>query len=280
MGSHEAVLRRNLPLGLGLVARSRPVECADMGDELEHLRERNAELEGELAERTATLDAAQREFDHFAYSVSHDLRAPLRHITAFAAILERAGIAKLDEADRSAVQAIKEAADRMNALIDDLLRLSRVGRAELHHAAVPLHDIVRQAQNDLGPEILGRKINWRIQSLPTVNADPTLLRQVFVSLLGNALKFTRPRETAEIQIGAREESQRWVIHVRDNGVGFDQKFVGRLFGIFQRLHTEREFEGTGSGLALVRKIITRHGGETWADGRLNEGATFFLSWPK
>ena len=251
-----------------------------MGDEAEQLRERNAELERDLAERTAALDAVQREFDHFAYSVSHDLRAPLRHITAFAAILERTGLAKLDEADRSTVQAIKEAADRMNALIDDLLRLSRAGRAELHHAAVPLQDVVRQAQNDLSPELLGRKINWRIQSLPTVNADPSLLRLVFVDLLSNALKFTRPRETAEIEIGVREEPRRWVIHVRDNGVGFDQKFVGRLFGIFQRLHSEREFEGTGAGLALVRKIISRHCGETWAEGRVNEGATFFFSLPK
>ena len=251
-----------------------------MGDELEHLRERNAELERELAERTAALAAVQSEFDHFAYSVSHDLRAPLRHISAFAAILERIGAATREESEGSAVAAIKDAADRMNQLIDDLLRLSRAGRAELHHASVPLQDIVRQAQNDLAPEALGRKIDWRIQPLPTVQADPTLLRQVFVALLGNALKFTRARSPAEIEIGAREEPERWVIHIRDNGVGFDQKFVGRLFGIFQRLHSEREFEGTGSGLALVRRIIARHGGETWAGGRLNEGATFFFSLPK
>lgn len=251
-----------------------------MGDELEHLRERNAELERELAERTAALAAVQHEFDHFAYSVSHDLRAPLRHITAFAAILERIGLATREDSERSAVQAIKDAADRMNQLIDDLLRLSRAGRAELHRAPVPLQDVVRQAQNDLAPEAMGRKLKWRIHPLPTVQADPTLLRQVFVVLLSNALKFTRTREPAEIEIGAREEPERWVISVRDNGVGFDQKFVGRLFGIFQRLHSEREFEGTGSGLALVRKIISRHGGETWAESRLNEGATFYFSLPK
>lgn len=250
-----------------------------MDDGSEDLRVANAELKRELAERTAALEAAQREFDHFAYSVSHDLRAPLRHITAFAAMLERMASAKLDDTDLSTVQAIKEAADRMNQLIDDLLRLSRAGRAEMHRALVPLEDIVRQAQTDLAPEI-GRKPNWRIQSLPTVQADPTLLRQAFVALLSNALKFTRPREIADIEIGAREEPGRWVIHVRDNGVGFDQRFAGRLFGIFQRLHSEREFEGTGSGLALVRKIISRHGGETWAEGRLNEGATIFFSLPK
>jgi len=251
-----------------------------MGDEVEDLRERNAELERELAERSAVLEDVQREFDHFAYSVSHDLRAPLRHITAFAGILERIGGAKLDETDRSSVQAIKEAADRMNLLIDDLLRLSRAGRAELHRTAIPLDDVVRQAQNDLAPEAFGRKVNWRVQPLPKVEADPTLLRQVFACLLGNALKFTRPRETAQIEIGARDEPGRHVIYVRDNGVGFEQKFAGRLFGIFQRLHSEREFEGTGSGLALVRKIISRHGGETWAEGVLDEGATFFFSLPK
>ena len=251
-----------------------------MGDELKRLQEQNAELARELAERADALQAAQREFDHFAYSVSHDLRAPLRHITAFSAMLERMALSKLDETERSTVQAIKDAADRMNQLIDDLLRLSRAGRAELHHAPVPLQEVVRQAQTDLAPEALGRKIEWRIQPLPTVQADPTLLRQAFVALLSNTLKFTRPRDTAEIEIGAREEPQRWVVYVRDNGVGFDQKFAGRLFGIFQRLHSEREFEGTGSGLALVRKIISRHGGETWAEGRLNEGATFFLSLPK
>ncbi|HKQ39705.1 MAG TPA: ATP-binding protein [Verrucomicrobiae bacterium] len=251
-----------------------------MGDEIERLREQNAELERELAERTAALAAVQHEFDHFAYSVSHDLRAPLRHITAFAAILERMGLATREESERSAVQAIREAANRMNQLIDDLLRLSRAGRAELHRAPVPLHDVVRQAQNDLAPEALGRKINWHVGALPTVDGDPTLLRQVFVALLNNALKFTRTRDAAKIEIGAREEPERWVVYVRDNGVGFDQKFVGRLFGIFQRLHSEREFEGTGSGLAVVRKIIARHGGETWAEGRPNEGATFYFSLSK
>ena len=166
-----------------------------MGDELKRLEEQNAELARELAERADALQAAQRDFDHFAYSVSHDLRAPLRHITAFSAMLERMALSKLDEAERSTVQAIKEAADRMNQLIDDLLRLSRAGRAELHHAPVPLQEVVRQAHTDLAPEALSRKIEWRIQPLPTVDADPTLLRQAFVALLSNALKFTRPRET-------------------------------------------------------------------------------------
>ena len=249
--------------------------------EIEQLREANAELERQLAERAAALEAAQREFEAFAYSVSHDLRAPLRHITAFAAILERGGLARMDETERSSVQAIKEAADRMNQLINDLLRLSRAGRAEINWTLVPLNDVVRQAQNDLSPEAMGRKIHWRIQSsLPHVHGDPTLLRQAFACLLDNALKFTRHRDVAEIEVGAREDSDRWVIHVRDNGAGFEQRFVERLFNVFQRLHSEREFEGTGIGLAIVRKIIARHGGRTWAEGRLNEGATFFFSLPK
>jgi light-regulated signal transduction histidine kinase (bacteriophytochrome) len=263
-----------------VLERAQPIESADMGDELEHLRQVNAELEEQLAERTAALDAAQRELEAFAYSVSHDLRAPLRHITAFADILQRAGLARLDETERSSVQAIKEAADRMNQLINDLLRLSRVGRAEMHCTAIPLNEVVRQAQNDLSPEAFGREIQWRIEALPTVHGDPTLLRHLFVQLIGNAVKFSRARDVAEIEIGACEEAHRWVIHVRDNGLGFDQKFVGRLFGVFQRLHTEREFEGTGIGLAIVHKIAARHGGETWAEGRLNEGATFFFNLPK
>ena len=249
-----------------------------MGEELEHLREQNAELERQLAARTAALEAAQRELDAFAYSVSHDLRAPVRHITAFTTLLERTALARLD--DRSTVQAIKEAADRLNQLIDGLLRLSRIGRAEMNCAAVPLSDVVRQAQRDVLPEASGRSIDWRIGALPTVYGDPPLLRHAFISLFGNAIKFTAQRNPAEIEVGAREEPKRWIIYVRDNGVGFDQKLAGRLFGVFQRLHSEREFEGTGIGLATVRKVITRHGGETWAEGRVNEGATFFFSLPR
>ena len=251
-----------------------------MGDEVKRLREAKEELERRLAASRAAFEALSREFEAFAYSVSHDLRAPLRHITAFAEILQRTALPRLDEADRSSVQAIKEAAERMNRLINDLLRLSRVGRAEMHLTEVPLTDVVRQAQNDLSPELLGRKVNWKIEPLPTVHADPTLLRHLFVNLLSNALKFTRHREVAEIEIGTREESGRWIVHVRDNGAGFDQKFVGRLFGVFQRLHSEQEFEGTGMGLAIVRKIIGRHGGEAWAEGRLNQGAALYFTLPK
>ena len=251
-----------------------------MAHELEHLRERNAELERQLGERMAEIAALQREAEHFAYSVSHDLRAPLRHITAFAAILERTGLGKLDENERAAIQSIKEAADRMSQLINDLLRLSRVGRAEMNCTTVPLSDAVRQAQNDLSPEMMERNIVWRIASLPAVEADPTLMRQVFVCLLDNAIKFTRRRDPAVIEVGAHEEPDRWIIFVRDNGAGFDQKFVNRLFGVFQRLHSECEFEGTGIGLAIAQKIISRHGGDIWAEGRLNEGAAFYFSLPK
>lgn len=249
-------------------------------DELQQLREINAALKQRLAERTAALEAATRELESFVYSVSHDLRAPLRHITAFASILERAALARLDEDERANVAAIKEAAERMNQLIDDLLRLSRVARAEMHCMTVPLDDVARQAQHDLAPEAFGRKIDWRIGPLPTVQADPILLRQVFVNLFGNAIKFTCPRDPAVIEVAAGEQPDRWVISVRDNGVGFDQKLADRLFRVFQRLHSEREFEGTGVGLTIVRRIIARHGGETWAEGKIDEGATFFFSLPK
>jgi chemotaxis family two-component system sensor kinase Cph1 len=145
---------------------------------------------------------------------------------------------------------------------------------------VPLDEVVRQAQHDVSPETFGRNVQWRIQSLPTVHGDPTLLRHLFVHLLANALKFSRARDVATIEVGAHEEPDRWVMHVRDNGLGFDQRFVGRLFGVFQRLHSEREFEGTGIGLAIVHKIVARHRGDVWAEGRLDEGATFYFSLPK
>lgn len=252
----------------------------EQDQELQRLRGANEELERRLAEQIAAHEAATREFDSFVYSVSHDLRAPLRHISAFAGMLGRSAVEHLDERDRSSLEAIKEAADRMNHLLDDLLRLSRIARAEMNCTSVPLSDVIRQAQNDLAPDAHGRQIDWRISRMPIVYGDPTLLRHAFVELLANAIKFTRARDGARIEVAAKEEPERWIISVNDNGVGFDQKLAGRLFTAFQRLHSEREFEGTGMGLTIVRRIIARHHGETWAEGRLDEGATFFFTLPR
>jgi light-regulated signal transduction histidine kinase (bacteriophytochrome) len=240
----------------------------------------NRDLELRVTRRTAALEAANQELEAFAYSVSHDLRAPLRHINAFAHILQRSIESKIDESDKSNLEAIVVAAQRMDQLINDLLSLSRAGRQEMRLTSVDLNKLVELVRSELAPEMMERNIEWQVAPLPSVKADASLLRQVFLNLLANAIKYTRPREKARIEIGAEQKEHEYVIFVRDNGVGFDPKYVHRLFGVFQRLHTDREFEGTGIGLAIVRRIITRHGGAAWAEGRANDGATFYFTLPK
>jgi light-regulated signal transduction histidine kinase (bacteriophytochrome) len=169
----------------------------------------------------------------------------------------------------------------MGMLIDDLLQLSRTSRAEMRLAEVRLEGLVKEAIEELRPETGDRRVAWTLDTLPAVNADRSLLRQVLVNLLSNALKYTRPRDPARIQVGCHDENAlEWVLFVRDNGVGFDPAYAHKLFGVFQRLHRAEEFEGTGIGLANVRRIVARHGGRTWAEGKVNEGATFFFSLPK
>ena len=246
----------------------------------EEVKALNRDLENRVARRTAALQAANQELEAFAYSVSHDLRAPLRHINAFAHILQRNIEDKIDEADRSNLEAILAAAQRMDQLINDLLLLSRAGRQELRHVPVNLGELVDLVRAEMAPEQTGREIEWKVGPLPTVEADPSLLRQVFINLIGNAIKYTRPREKARIEVGAEERDGEHVIYIRDNGVGFEAKYAHRLFGVFQRLHTDREFEGTGIGLAIVRRIVSRHGGTVWADGKTGEGATLYFTLPK
>jgi len=248
----------------------------------ERVRERTLGLEQAsrlLQERVGELAAVNRELEAFSYSVSHDLRASLRHITGFAMMLEGSAGKSLDGDGLRYLATITAAATRMGRLIDDLLSFSRVGRTELRQSRVDLNQIRREAQQEVLREVNGRVIDWQLRDLPTVEGDPALLRLVFVNLLSNALKYSSARPRTEIEVGVVPGGPEVVVFVRDNGVGFDMQYADKLFGVFQRLHSSDEFEGTGIGLANVRRIVQRHGGRTWADGKINEGATFYFSLP-
>jgi light-regulated signal transduction histidine kinase (bacteriophytochrome) len=238
------------------------------------------ELRAALKERTVQLEAANKELESFSYSVSHDLRAPIRHIHGFVGLLNKSAGSELSPQSQRYLDTISRAAIKMGRLIDALLMYSRIGRAEMRQCNVDLQDLLEETVRALQPETEGRQIRWKKGRLPEVQADPSLLRQVFINLISNAIKYTRPRQSAEIEIGCEEEKGREiVIFVRDNGVGFNQEHALKLFGVFQRLHSEEEFEGTGVGLASVYRIITRHGGRTWAEGKVGQGAAFYFSLP-
>ena len=243
------------------------------------IRQLNAQLERRVAARTAELEASNHELEAFSYSVSHDLRAPLRHIDGFADLLQRHSVGALDDVGRRYLGNISKSAKSMGVLIDDLLSFSRMGRSELRQATVRLVDLTAEVLAEVERDAGGRRIEWHIGDLPDVHADPAMLRQVLTNLLSNAVKYTRGREEARIEVGAHESATETIVFVRDNGVGFDPEYGHKLFGVFQRLHSTDDFEGTGIGLANVRRIIQRHGGRTWAEGRVGVGATFFFSLP-
>lgn len=240
----------------------------------------NQQLEQRVAERTAQLEVANKELESFAYSVSHDLRAPLRHIEGFLGLLEEKLAPTLDDEGRHFMTTIADAAVRMRTLIDDLLSFSRMGRNEMATTKVDLGALVQEVIREFEPEVQGRVVDWRTAGLPVVTGDRAMLRIVLVNLISNALKFTRPRARAEIEVGSHlGEAGETVVFVRDNGVGFDVRYADKLFGVFQRLHGVDEFEGTGIGLANVRRIISRHRGRTWAESKVDGGATFYFSLP-
>ena len=243
--------------------------------------QRNRELQHsqeELQSLNAKLEAANQELESFSYSVSHDLRSPLRHIEGYVAMLIEDAEGKLSAEAQRYLKVIVEASRHMSELIDDLLAFSRMGRAEMRETRVELHALAQEAIRDLEMATRGRNIGWTIAPLPTVTGDRAMLKQALANLLGNAVKYTRPRDPAQIEMGcAGEEDGRAILFVRDNGVGFDMQYADKLFGVFQRLHRADEFEGTGIGLASVRRIIARHGGRIWAEGKTGEGATFYFT---
>jgi len=236
------------------------------------------QLNADLQERAAQLTEANQELESFSYSVSHDLRAPLRHVHGYVEMLQRATDGQLSQQAQRYLNTITEASVEMGQLIDDLLAFSRMSRTEMRDSHVPLDELMQDTIRGLEMATTGRNIVWQIASLPAVVGDPSLLRQVLTNLIGNAVKYSRTRDPAQIEIGcAGEEDGRIILFVRDNGAGFDMQYAHKLFGVFQRLHRADEFEGTGIGLATVRRIVARHGGRVWAEGVLDQGATFYCT---
>jgi PAS domain S-box-containing protein len=254
----------------------------------EALRRSHDELETRVKERTAELrktnddlQFVNKELEAFAYSVSHDLRAPVRHIAGFTELLQKHADPVLDDKSRRHIRMILDSANRMGSLVDDLLAFSRIGRAETQKTTINLEQLVRDVVREIVPDTQGRNISWRIGNLPICYGDTSMFRLVFANLISNAVKFTRTREQALIEIGSFDHSPvEMVVFVKDNGVGFDMKYKDKLFGVFQRLHSQEAFEGTGIGLATVQRIIHRHGGRVWAEGSINNGATFYVALPK
>ena len=262
----------------------RPAAILETNNDITERKRREQEiriLNEELRKRTAELEAINKELEAFAYSISHDLRAPLRHMAGFTELLKKNTASLLNERSQRYVMMILESAQRMGNLIDDLLAFSRIGRAETHKTMVSLEQLVEEALTEVRQDTEGRHIDWRVGGLPACYGDRSMLRLALVNLISNAVKFTRTRSQAEIEIGCMNQQQdQVVVFIRDNGVGFDMKYVSKLFGVFQRLHPPEAFEGTGIGLATVQRIVQRHGGKAWAEGLVGKGATFYFSLSK
>jgi len=290
----EGELRKTRANGTQVVVASRwslrrdeqeqAVAILETNNDITDRKRREQEIESlnqELAKRSTELESINKELEAFAYSVSHDLRAPLRHMAGYTELLQKKASSGLDQKSNHYILMMLEAAKRMGNLIDDLLAFSRIGRAETQKTLVSLGQLVREALTEVRQDTEGRNIVWKIGALPDFYGDRSMLRLVLVNLISNAIKFTRTRPQAEIEIGsANGNGDELIVFVRDNGVGFDMKYVNKLFGVFQRLHQAHEFEGTGIGLATVQRIIHRHGGKVWAEGMVESGATFYFSAPR
>ena len=293
-GRWEGELKRTKADGSEVVVASRwslrrgeqnqPAAIMETNNDITERKRREDEIRGlnrELASRSTELEAKNKELEAFAYSISHDLRAPLRHMSGFAELLQKKASSVLDEKSQRYMLMIQESAKRMGDLIDDLLAFSRIGRVETQKSLVNLEQVVQEALSEVRQETDGRNIVWSIGTLPNFYGDRSMLRLVFVNLLSNAVKFTRTRSRAEIEIGCDQGNKdEIVVYVKDNGVGFDMKYINKLFGVFQRLHPSQSFEGTGIGLATVQRVVQRHGGKVWAEGLVDKGATFYFSAPK
>ena len=241
------------------------------------LGEAHDRLEQQVQQRTEQLNAANADLEAFSYSVSHDLRAPLRHIGAFSRILSEEHDAKLDPDARHLLNRIQNGVNNMSGLVDGLLRMAQIGRTKLACVATDLNSLLKDVVADLQPECEGRQVDWNIGNLSSVDCDPGLMKQVFVNLISNAIKYSRRREIARIDVGQLEQDGMSVIFIRDNGAGFDERYADKLFGVFQRLHRVDEFEGNGVGLSTVQRIIKKHGGEIWAKSEVDKGATFYFA---
>lgn len=269
-----SVVRRRVEIQLYQVRDELQVEVEEKSRLLKEIQVLNQKLE----QHADALESSNKELEAFAYSISHDLRAPLRHVAGFAELLRKSAGSSLNEKNARYVNMIVDAANRMGSLIDDLLAFSRISRTEAHNTPVSLDQLVQEAVAEARQDAGGRNIVFRIDPLPAWYGDRVMLRQALVNLIANAVKFTRTRPQAEIEIGCTEQkNDRVVLFVRDNGVGFDMKYSNKLFGVFQRLHSQEEFEGTGIGLATVQRVIHRHGGQVWAEGKVDGGATFHFS---
>jgi light-regulated signal transduction histidine kinase (bacteriophytochrome) len=243
------------------------------------LRQLNEELETRVRERTAQLEIANADLESFSYSVSHDLRAPLRAIDGFAAILREDYAPHLDDEGKRLFQVVSDNAKKMGQLIDDILAFSRAGRLEPQAAKIDMNALAREVWQGLEPQRAGRAIEFHLLDLPVACGDAAAMRQVLQNLLSNALKFSCGRDPALIELGCEPSNTENVYYVRDNGAGFDMDYADKLFGLFQRLHGMDEFEGTGVGLAIVKRFVVKHGGRVWAEGKCGEGATFWFALP-
>lgn len=269
---------------LGALAPSieRALEFSEQAEKTKTIpvRMEDSEIERRVAKRTAELEAVNKELEHFSQSIALELRAPLRHIDSLVETLNKSAAAKLDEKSRGHLQTIGQSAHKITKLVDELIAFSRISHTEIYKLPFSSADLVKESIHDLRGETEGRKIEWAIGELPEIHGDPVMLWLVWVNLISNAIKFTREKSDARIEIGCVSSEFILKFFIRDNGIGFEQERAKDLFQVFQRLHPARDFEGIGVGLANVRRIIQRHGGRVWAKGKVNEGATFYFTLPR